>query len=169
MKTRRRIAARTSRGREMPLHVHEVHKVVNDLTRREQYAVAFAICALYRHVFDDGYLHHRYMTLPWRMGDLNRTVALLREELAQDRWISHWYMRQFGAFADFMQEPALQAVLADIRTAEKTYRESELARPITTAPDDAKAPFPLLVALHGNGLNATHSAENWAVATDLVV
>ncbi len=146
-------------------HLHELHKVVDDLTRRKQYAVAFALCEVYRHDFDDGYLHHHYLTLPWRMRNLDKTIALMREAVEQNRWISTWYMQQFGTFAELMQEPSFQAMQAEIRTAEQAYWHSELARPITTVPNNATAPLPLLIALPCNGLNAAHSAENWSTAT----
>ncbi len=148
------------------LHIHELHKVINDLTAKQQYQLAFELCSTYLEKFDDGYLIYCYLTLPWRMGRLDQTIELLTAAIDDQTWISPWMINQFNLFADFRDDAKFQALLTRLEACEKAYWESDHWKPITSHPPNETA-SPLLIGLHGGGLHAEHSAEKWAPAEEL--
>jgi predicted esterase len=46
------------------------------------------------------------------------------------------------------------------------YWQDDSVKPITQVPPAAKPPYPLLIAIHGNGFNAMHSASQWVCAAE---
>lgn len=107
MRTHRHIEVQMS----SELHLHEVTKVVDDLIAQQAYSLAFEICERYIGRFDDGYLYHRYLTLPAKMGNWQKTVALLEEAVQQDRWLSAWFIERFNLFEAFRTEPTFTTLL----------------------------------------------------------
>ena len=146
------------------LHPYEANKLVDDLIEREQYALADQVAGLYADAFDSGELRFQRLLLPLRMGRPEETLRRLEELHNTGRWFSRWFLERGQAFRPLAEDPRWQAALSSLDELERAYWRSGVMPPITLTPKAGRPPYPLAIAVHGNGFNSRHMAEQMAPA-----
>jgi hypothetical protein len=115
--------------------------------------------------FDNGELRFNHLALSARLGDTGRVMDLLEEYLKSDRWFSTWFLARIPELKALEGQPRFRRILEDSEAAEARYWQDGTAAPVVQAPASGGLPYPLLVAMHGNGFNPTHSVQGWTSAT----
>jgi pimeloyl-ACP methyl ester carboxylesterase len=91
---------------------------------------------------------------------------LLEDYLETKHWFSTWFLQRIPELEQLADLPRYQKIIQLYEEQEAQYWQDETLKPILQVPQLAPQPYPLLVAIHGNGFNAKHSAINWACAAE---
>lgn len=143
---------------------HEVHKLLSDLLAQEELEKAFQLTAKYMDKLDDGFLRFNYLCLAVRLGKLQLALDWLEDSLNTDHWFSAWFLRRSPDLQPLYNLSRFEKCLQILVEKEASYWQQEKMKPQTRTPTSGHSPYPLLVGLHGNGLNTVDAAQQWACA-----
>lgn len=111
----------------------------------------------------DGY--YRQACSAARAGDPAAATALLRQALDHGFWYGEVMLRQSPSLAPLRGNADFETVVRDSLAA--AHRAADLAAPSPVDRPAGPAPYPTLLALHGNGGNADQAMRAWRpVVTD---
>ena len=145
------------------LRSHEIIKIVGDLQARGELRLAQQVAAQYMHTLESTELRFMHLALTARLGEDRAASELLAGYLESGRWFSRWFLLRDAQLARLAQDAHFENLLRACDEQEARYRQSGAAVPLLQVPP-GPPPYRLLVAIHGNGFNAQHSAEHWAAA-----
>ena len=115
---------------------------------------------------ESGELRFNHLAITAKMGYLDQVMDLLEDYLETGRWFSAWFLRRNSDFQKLEDLPRYQKIMQLTEEKEAQYWQDESAKPIIQVPPGGQPPYPLLIAIHGNGFNAMHSARQWACAAE---
>jgi predicted esterase len=144
---------------------HEVHQLFSDLLARGDLEMAYQVAAKYMEALDDGFLRFQHLCLAVRLGHIEPALDWLQNSLTSDYWISAWFLRRSPDLQPLFTLPRFKNILLELEEREKIYWVEGKMQALTLAPPDGQSPYPLLVALHGNGFNTFDAAQQWACAS----
>ena len=148
------------------VRLHEVIQIVADLREREELELARRIAAEYMDRLDSGELRFNHLSLTASLGHTVQVMDLLEEYLDTDRWFSTWFLSRIPELNSIEDLPRFRRILQASEEKEAQYWQDEVMGPVVQFPASGKPPYPLLVAIHGNGFNPRHSASGWAFAAE---
>jgi predicted esterase len=143
---------------------HEVHKLLSELLERQAFEQAFQLATEYMDPMDDGFLRFNYLCLAVRLGKIQLALDWLEDSLNTEHWFSAWFLNRSQELEPLFDLPRFEQYLQNVAEKEKIYWQQEEMKPQTITPSSGSSPFPLLVALHGNGLNTLDAVQQWACA-----
>jgi len=148
------------------VRLHEIIKIVNDLQQRGELELARRIAEQYMVCLDSGELCFNYLTLTVKLGHVEQAMDQLEDSLETDQWFSPWFLQRTPELQQLGSLPRFQRILKGLEEKENQYWQSGVMIPILQVPPSAQPPFPLIIAIHGNGFNSQHSASHWAAVVD---
>ena len=148
------------------IRLSEIIKIVADLQEQGELELAQRIAGQYMDLLDSGELRFDHLSLTARLGSLSQVMDLLEKYLETKRWFSNWFLGRIPELEQLADSPRYQKIIQLVEAKEAQYWQDESIKPITQVPPAAQPPYPLLIAIHGNGFNATHSANQWACAAE---
>ena len=119
------------------------------------------------------YPEHADLLYNWRycaaalLGKTDLAIGIMQEALDASHWWGEDYLRSESDLASLQDLPEFNR-LVEISEARRQEAQAE-AKPLMLTlplPAPANEPLPLLMALHGNSMNAQISIENWESAVD---
>jgi predicted esterase len=146
------------------LKLYEVHTLLSDLLARGDLEQAYQLTAKYMESLDDGFLRFQYLCLAVRLGQIESVLDWLENSLNTEHWFSVWFLRRSDDLQPLSRLPRFEKCLQDLEEKERSYWAEGRMKPLTVAPSGGTSPFPLLVALHGNGFNTLDAVQQWACA-----
>lgn len=148
------------------VRLHEIIKIVADLQGQGEFELAQRIASRYMHRLDSGELRFIHLELTAKLGDIDQVMEQLEASLETDHWFSPWFLQRSPELSRLGNLPRFQKILKACAEKETQYWQSGAMAPILQVPLSGQPPYPLLVAIHGNGFNAQHSASQWACAAE---
>jgi predicted esterase len=148
------------------VRLHEIIKIVADLQEKGELDLAQRMAGHYMDRLDSGELRVNYLTLTVKLGCIDQALDQLEESLETRHWFSPWFLQRTPELKQLSGLPRFQKILKLCEEKETQYWQSGEMAPILQVPPSGKPPFPLIIALHGNGFNAQHSAIHWAALVD---
>jgi predicted esterase len=148
------------------MRAYEIIKIIADLQEQNELELARRIAEHYMDRLESGELRFNHLAITAKLGDASQVMDLLEDYLETGRWFSNWFLRRIPELEQLGDLPRYQKIMQLTEEKEAQYWQDESIKPITQVPPDAKPPYPLLIAIHGNGFNARHSASQWACAAD---
>lgn len=148
------------------IRLHEILKIVADLREHGQLELAQRIAGQYMDRLDSGELRFSHLAMAAELGLAGQVMDLLEDYLESSRWFSTWFLQRIPELKLLEDLPRYQRILQATEEKEAQYRQDGGIQPITQVPASAQPPYPLLIAIHGNGFNAQHSACQWACAVE---
>ena len=148
------------------IQAHEILKIVNDLQEQGELELAQSIAAQYMDRLDSGELRFNYLAITARLGQADQVMDLLEKSLDTGRWYSTWFLARIPELKQLESLPRYQNIIHSIDEKEAEYWQEGSIKPILQIPQAAQPPYPLLVAIHGNGYNSIHSSKHWSCAAE---
>jgi predicted esterase len=148
------------------IQLHEIIKIVADLQEQGELELAYKVAGHYMDHLESSELRFNHLSLAAKLGRLSQVMDLLEEYLKTKRWFSNWFLQRIPELNQLEGLPRYQKIIQLAEEKEAHYWQDESIKPITQVPPAAKPPYPLLIAIHGNGFNALHSASQWACAAE---
>ena len=148
------------------LHLHEVLPNIHDYLGRGELEAGLGLAEEHMDALDSAELRFIHLTLLAKMGRDDGLAERLEIYLETERWFSPWFMQRDSALRRLEETPRGRSILQAAAEKVAAYRQSGAAAPVVQAPPSGHGPYPLLVALHGNGFSPQHSAIHWAFAAD---
>ena len=145
---------------------HEIIKIVTDLQERGELELAQRIAGAYMDRLDSGELRFNHLAIAAKLGLTDQVMDLLEEYLEIGRWFSTWFLERIPELKHLEDLPRYQKIIRLTDEKEAQYWQEGSIKPIIQVPQAAQPPYPLLVAIHGNGFNAVHSSIQWACAAE---
>jgi pimeloyl-ACP methyl ester carboxylesterase len=139
---------------------------VNDLREHGELDLAQRIAGHYMVRLDSGELRFNYLTITVKLGYVERAMDQLEESLETNQWFSPWFLQRTPELQQLGNLPRFQRILKSCKEKETQYWQNGVMTPILQVPPSAQPPFPLIIAMHGNGFNSQHSASHWSAAVD---
>jgi predicted esterase len=115
---------------------------------------------------NSGELRFNYLVFSSLLGEFERVFDELEASIHSDHWFTPWFLQRTTELKPLAENPRYQAALSALAEVEQAYRRSGAFQPVLQMPHGAQPPYPLLIALHGNGYNPQHSAEHWECAAE---
>ena len=137
---------------------HEIIKIVTDLQERGELELAQRIAGAYMDRLDSGELRFNHLAIAAKLGLTDQVMDLLEEYLEIGRWFSTWFLERIPELKHLEDLPRYQKIIRLTDEKEAQYWQEGSIKPIIQVPQAAQPPYPLLVAIHGNGFNAVHSS-----------
>lgn len=148
------------------IRVHEIIKIVADLQEHGELELAHRIAGEYMDRLESGELRFNHLSIAAKLGRASQVMDLLEDYLETKRWFSTWFLQRIPELKQLEDLPRYQKIIQWTDEKEAQYWQDESIKPITRVPPSAQPPYPLLIAIHGNGFNAMHSSNHWACAAD---
>ena len=139
----------------------------------EQKATAFFNDGAYQHVLDLltvaetqfpeelGFNYYLRICAAARLEDVNQACDLLAAALAHDLWFAETVLRESPSLVPLNGHERFEALVAD----SIAKMDSSATEPVVkTAVPDTPPPYPLLLALHGNGSSVAAEFGYWQAA-----
>jgi predicted esterase len=145
---------------------HEILKIVHDLQEQGELELAQRITAQYMDLLDSGELRFNFLAITARLGQADQVMDLLEKSLDTGGWFSTWFLGRIPELKQLESLPRYKNIIQSTDEKEAQYWREGLIKPILQVPQAAQPPYPLLVAIHGNGFNSVHSSEHWSCAAD---
>jgi predicted esterase len=145
---------------------HEILKIVADLQEQGELELAHQMAGHYMDRLESGELRFNHLSLSAKLGRFDQVMDLLEEYLETKRWFSTWFLQRITELKQLGDYPRYQKIVQLAEEKEAQYWRDESIKPITQVPPAAQPPYPLLIAIHGNGFNAMHSASQWVCAAE---
>ena len=145
---------------------HEIIKIVVDLQERGELELAHRIAGAYMDRLDSGELRFNHLAIAAKLGLTDQVMDLLEEYLEIGHWFSTWFLERIPELKHLEDLPRYQKIIRLTDEREAQYWQEGSIKPITQVPQAVQPPYPLLVAIHGNGFNAVHSSIQWACAAE---
>jgi predicted esterase len=146
--------------------LHEIIKIIADLQEQGELELAYQMAGHYMDRLDSGELRFNHLSLAAKLGHLSQVMDLLEEYLDTQHWFSNWFLQRVPELEQLKELPRYQKIIHLAEEREAQYWQDGSVEPVTQVPLAAKPPYPLLIAIHGNGFNAIHSASQWACAEE---
>jgi predicted esterase len=148
------------------VRLHEIIKIVADLQERGELDLAQRIAGQYMLRLDSGELRFNYLTITVKLGLVEQALDQLEQSLETEHWFSAWFLQRTPELKQLSDLARFKRILKLCEDKENQYWQSGVMAPILQVPQSAQPPFPLIIAVHGNGFNSKHSASHWASAVD---
>ncbi len=147
------------------IRLHEGLKILVDLQAQGELELAQRIAAHYMLSLDNAELRFLYLSLTARLGQADQVMDHLEAYLETDSWFSSWFLQRDQAVMQLASLSRFQQILKACQDKEEQYWQSGVMQPLVQVPPAGSPPYPLLIAMHGNGGNTQRSAEYWACAS----
>jgi predicted esterase len=148
------------------VRLHEIIKIVNDLQAQGELDLAQRIAGYYMDRLDSGELRFNNLVISAKLGYVEQVMNQLEASLETEHWFSPWFLQRSPELDPFADIPQYKQILKRCEEKETAYWQSGAVTPILQVPPSAQPPYPLLIAIHGNGFNAQHSSIQWAGAVE---
>jgi predicted esterase len=148
------------------IQLHEIIKIVADLQEQGELELAYQMAGHYMDRLESGELRFNYLSLAAKLEHFDQVMDLLEDYLETKHWFSNWFLQRIPELNLLQDSPRYQKIVRLIDEKEAQYWQEGSVKPITQVPPHAQPPYPLLIAIHGNGFNADHSASQWACAAE---
>ena len=148
------------------IRLYEILKIVNDLQEQGELELAQRIAGQYMDRLDSGELRFNHLAITARLGQTNQVMDLLENYLDTSHWFSTWFLQRIPELKQLESLPRYQRIIQSIDEKEAQYWQDKSIKPIIQVPHVAQPPYPLLIAIHGNGFNAIHSSDHWSCAVE---
>lgn len=146
------------------IRLHEIIKIVADLQSQGELELAQSIAGQYMDRLDSGELRFNHLSITAKLGQDDQVMDLLESYLAKNQWFSTWFLKRIPELKAYENLPRYRRIVRATEEKEARYWQSKTMQPIVQAPTSAQPPYPLLIAMHGNGFNSQHSATQWGCA-----
>ncbi len=148
------------------IRLSEIIKIVADLQEQGELELAYQMVGHYMERLESGELRFNHLSLAAKLGYFDQVMDSLEDYLETKRWYSNWFLQRIPELNQLQDSPRYQKIIQLVEAKEAQYWQDESIKPITQVPLAAQPPYPLLIAIHGNGFNAIHSASQWACASE---
>jgi pimeloyl-ACP methyl ester carboxylesterase len=148
------------------IRLHEIIKIVADLQEQGEIELAYRLTGQYMDRLESGELRFNHLSLAAKLGRAGQVMDLLEGYLETNRWFSTWFLQRVPELKQLQDLPRYQGILQATEEREEQYWQDGVAKPLAQVSPSAPPPYPLLIAIHGNGFNPEHSASNWACAAE---
>jgi len=148
------------------VRLHEILKIIADLQERGELQLAQRIAGQYMDRLDSGELRFIHLVITAKLGYIEQVMDQLEASLETNHWFSPWFIQRAPELRQLGDLPRFQRILKTCEEKETQYWQSGVMTPILQVPPSGPPPYSLLIAIHGNGFNAQHSASHWAGAVE---